>query len=139
LAGLGVGLLLADRQRTERLGQELERADPHRDLTHAGPEESPLHTDPIADVQERDELVRRLANVVLANVALDATGPVGEVGEGRVPVLRRETSRPARRTVDASPSSSNVPACSAASNSDLAVAASRVTSKRYAKGSIPRS
>ena len=46
-------LFLAERQRTQRLGEHLDRVDAHRHFAGARAEERPAHADDVADVEQR--------------------------------------------------------------------------------------
>src|SRR5690606_2976839 len=99
LTRLGVHLLLAERQRPDRLREQLEVAHLHRHLAHARPEDAPLDTNPVADVEEVEK-GEAVAQVPAAEVELDATLAVREVREQRLAVRaqRDQPSAQADRT-----------------------------------------
>ena len=72
-------------QRAQRLGEQLEGVHPDRDLACAGAEETALHPDPVADVQQLVAGELR-PQVVGAEVELDAAAPVQQVAEARLAV-----------------------------------------------------
>jgi hypothetical protein len=85
-------LLLPERQRAQRLGQELRALHAHRRLPGPGPEQRPLHPDHVPDVHQRlQQLPRVVAEGVAAEVQLHAPVAVGEVRERGLPL------RPPRR------------------------------------------
>src|SRR5690606_39430897 len=86
---LGVHLLLAERQRPDRLREQLEVAHLHRHLAHARPEDAPLDTNPVADVEEVEK-GEAVAQVPAAEVELDATLAVRKVREQRLAVRSEE-------------------------------------------------
>ena len=88
-------LLLAERERPERLGEQLDRIDADRHLAGPRAEERPLDADHVADVDQRRERVPRVPELVLPEVELDAAALVPEVREGRLAV-RAPRHRPAR-------------------------------------------
>src|SRR5690606_38439570 len=71
--------------------------DPDGDLAHPRPEQAPLHADPVARVQQGEEPEEILAQVVLAEVELDAAVPIHEVREHRLAV-RARGDEPAAQT-----------------------------------------
>ena len=80
-------------QRAQRLGQQLEGVDPHRDFAGAGPERRPLDPDPVPDVEQ---LVagEGLAQVVGAKIELDPAAPVQQVRESGLAVAAQAQDPP---------------------------------------------
>src|SRR5690606_1748839 len=85
LTRLGAHLFLAERQRPDRVGEQLEGPHVHRHLAHARPEDAPLDTHPVADVEEVEK-GEAVAQVPAAEVELDAALAVREVREQRLAV-----------------------------------------------------
>ncbi len=79
-------VLLAERQRTQRFGEQGELADTDRDLAGARLEQRPFDPDEIAEVEQREDLVGGGAEVVDLEVELDLPRRIGEVREGRLAV-----------------------------------------------------
>jgi hypothetical protein len=90
-------LLLAERQRPQRLREELHRFGANRDLARARPEERSADADDVADVEQVEQREAVVAEHVAPEIQLEAALLVGEVSERRlaVPALRDEPPRDA--------------------------------------------
>ena len=86
LPGLVVRLHLPEREGAEGLGEEGPRLHLDRHLAGAGPEELPLHPEPVAQVQEVQVGEGLVAQDVLPEVELDLPVDVLHVGEGALAV-----------------------------------------------------
>src|SRR6185437_460866 len=75
------GFLLAERQWSERLGEQLDLRHPHRHFARAGPKERAARANHIADVEQIEQRVPFVAELVLLEVELDAAAVVGNMGE----------------------------------------------------------
>ena len=95
-------LFLPERQRPQRLREHLCARDAHRRLAGLRAHERARDADDVADVEELERLEQLLAQLVLAEVELDASRIVGEMREDRLPLPaprddcapRRARSRP---------------------------------------------
>src|SRR2546427_2168003 len=79
-------VLLAERQRAERLGQERQPVHAQRDLARLRLEERPLDAHHVTQVEQLHHLVRLHAQRVELDVQLDPPAVVLEVGEGGLAV-----------------------------------------------------
>ena len=77
-------LLLAERQRAERLREHLRRGHADGRLARLRAEQRARHTDHVADVEELERLEQLVAEIVLAKVELDAPRVVREMREARL-------------------------------------------------------
>jgi hypothetical protein len=85
--GLSVDdFFLAERQRTQRLGQQLIIARAHGDFAGARPEQLALDAHDVADIEQLQHGERVVAQLVLPEIDLDASGVVRDVGERGLPV-----------------------------------------------------
>ena len=71
-------------QRPERLGQELERGDPHRELPGVGDEQLPARADDVAEIELLEALVVRLPEPALVDEQLDVARAVAQRREARL-------------------------------------------------------
>ena len=79
-------LFLSERQRAQRLREQLERLDAHGHLAGARAEQRPRHADDVAEVEMLDDRITIVAERVLPEVQLDAPRLIGEVRERRLAV-----------------------------------------------------
>ena len=79
-------LLLAERERAQRLRQHLCARHAHGGLSGLRAEERARDADHVADVEELERLEELIAELVPAEVELDAAALVREVSEARLPV-----------------------------------------------------
>jgi len=86
-------VFLAEGKRTQGLGQQRQLRGAQRDLAGPGLEERALDTDEIAEIEKREDFVRR-AEIVDLEVDLDLPELVGEVRKGGLAV---GAQRPASR------------------------------------------
>ena len=121
-------LFLAIRQRTKRLRQHLHGRHANRDLARARAHERPRHADDVADVVQIELRTALVAQLVLAEVELDAPTAVGEMRERRLAMPAPRDERPATRTVAR---------LRAADERRHRLVASCVRSKPYANGGTP--
>src|SRR5438045_1675032 len=77
-------VLLAERQRSERLGEQCEVRDAQRDLTGARLHEAALHPDVIAKIEQLDETVPVGSELVALEVELNFPRGVLEMRERRL-------------------------------------------------------
>ncbi len=73
-------LFLAQRERPERLGQQLDRLDPDGRLTRPCPEDRPCDADYVAEVEAGEQVIR-ITQRVFAEVELDLATLIGEMRE----------------------------------------------------------
>ncbi len=79
-------LRLPEGERPQALREEAHRLHPDRRLPRLRAEERPLDADPIAQIEQGEPGVGLCAERALAEVQLEAARPVGDLGEGRLPV-----------------------------------------------------
>src|SRR5439155_1181156 len=92
-------VLLAERQRAQRLREQREALHPQGDLPGLGPEQRARHTDHIAEVEQLHDLVLLGPDGVDLEVNLNLAGPVLEVSEGRL-AHGAQQDEPPREAVD---------------------------------------
>ncbi len=75
------GVLLAERQRAQRLREQRDALHAHCHLARLGAKQRPRDADHVAQVQQPHELVERVTERVPLEVELDPSGPVGQMAE----------------------------------------------------------
>ena len=78
--------LFPERQRPQRLRQQLHLGRPHRDFAGASAEQRASDSDHVADVEQVERRIRLVAQLVFLEVELNAAAVVGQVREGRLAV-----------------------------------------------------
>src|SRR6185437_9990809 len=69
------------RQRPQRLDEQAQALDPHRELARIRAEDRPGRADDVADIPGLEVRVRLLTHRVLLQKELDLSGTIGDVGE----------------------------------------------------------